>query len=217
MPAAQEVVVNLLLTVFDLIGTFAFAISGAIAGARHKLDLFGVLVLSFAAATFGGITRDVLIGALPPASIQDWRYVAVSAIAGVMTFFWYAKVSRLQHAVLVFDAAGLGLFAVAGATKALAYHLDPIPAALLGMVTGIGGGVVRDVLLSEVPAVLRTDIYAMAALAGASVVVFGNVLQLPPQPAAIGGALLCFGIRMLAIYRRWHFPVANTSGTPPRK
>jgi uncharacterized membrane protein YeiH len=124
-------------------------------------------------------------------------------------------VSRVQHAVLIFDAAGLGLFAVTGAGKALAYHLGPIPAALLGMLTGIGGGVVRDVLVSEVPAVFRTDIYAVAALAGASVVVVGNVLRLPSQPVAIGGALLCFGIRMMAIYRHWHFPVARTPESPP--
>ena len=211
MPIQEVAVVHLLLTVFDLLGTFAFAISGAIAGARHKLDVFGVLVLSFAAATFGGITRDVLIGALPPASIQDWRYLAVSLLAGVITFFWHSKVSRVRHAVLIFDAAGLGLFAVTGTGKALAYSLNPIAAALLGMLTGIGGGVVRDVLVSEVPAVFRTEIYAVAALAGASAVVIGNILQWPPQPVAIGGALLCFGIRMMAIYRRWQVPV---SGTP---
>jgi uncharacterized membrane protein YeiH len=115
----------------------------------------------------------------------------------------------MEHAVLFFDAAGLGLFAVTGAGKALAYHLGPIPAALLGMLTGIGGGVVRDVLVSRVPAVLRTDIYAVAALAGASIVVIGDLLKLPSQPPAIIGALLCFGIRMLAIYRQWQFPVAR--------
>ncbi|MFN7933937.1 MAG: trimeric intracellular cation channel family protein [Bryobacteraceae bacterium] len=210
MPPREEVVVNLLLTIFDLVGTFAFAISGAIAGARHRLDVFGVLVLSFAAATSGGIVRDVLIGALPPASIQDARYITVSALAGITTFFWYSKVSRFRNAVLLFDAAGLGLFAVAGAGKALAYHLDPVPAALLGMLTGIGGGVVRDVLVSVVPAVFRTDIYAVAALAGASVVVVGNVQQWPAQITAVGGALLCFGIRILAIYHDWHFPTAKT-------
>lgn len=214
MAAGEQAVVNLLLTVFDLVGTFAFAISGALAGARHRLDIFGVLVLSFAAATFGGIARDLLIGALPPASVQDWRYVAVSVLAGTVTFFWYSKVRRVQRAVLLFDAAGLGLFAVAGAGKALAWHLGPVPAALLGMLTGIGGGVVRDVLLSEVPAVFRTDIYAVAALAGASVVVAGNALQWPQQPVAIGGALLCFGIRMLAISRGWQFPVARTPEPP---
>jgi uncharacterized membrane protein YeiH len=215
MPVKEEVVVTLLLKIFDLTGTFAFAISGAITGARHKLDIFGVLVLSFAAATFGGITRDVLIGAHPPAAIEDWRYAAVSFVAGIATFFWYAKVSRLKQAVLIFDAAGLALFATTGAGKALAYQMGPIPAALLGMLTGIGGGVVRDVLVSEVPAVFRTDIYAIAALAGASVVVAANVLQLPPQPFAFVGAVVCFGIRMLAIYRRWHFPVARTPESPP--
>ena len=209
LPPKPEAVVNLLLTMFDFAGTFAFAISGALAGARHRLDLFGVLVLSFAAAAFGGITRDVFIGAIPPASIQDWRYVAVSVLAGVVTFFWHAKVRRWQQAVLVFDAAGLGLVAVVGAGKALAYGLDPIPSALLGMLTGIGGGVVRDVLVSEVPAVLRADVYAVAALLGASIVVAGHVLQLPPQPCAVCGALLCFGVRMLAIYRNWQFPVAR--------
>jgi uncharacterized membrane protein YeiH len=203
MPVIQEGVVSLLLTIFDLVGTFAFAISGAIAGTRHKLDIFGVLVLSFAAATFGGITRDVLIGATPPVAIQDWRYLAVSVLAGVTTFFWHARVSRMQQTVLVFDVAGAG--------KALAYHLDPVPAALLGMLTGIGGGVVRDVLVSEVPVVFRREIYAVAALAGASVVVAGPALQLPPQPVAFSGAALCFGIRMLALYRHWHFPVARSS------
>jgi uncharacterized membrane protein YeiH len=134
--------------------------------------------------------------------------------AGVTTFYWHAKVSRMQQAVLIFDAAGLALFAVAGAGKALAYHLDPVPAALLGMLTGIGGGVMRDVLVSEVPVVFRREVYAIAALAGASVVVAGDALQLPPQPVAIGGALLCFGIRMLAIYRGWHFPVARAPESP---
>ncbi|MBE7541408.1 MAG: trimeric intracellular cation channel family protein [Bryobacteraceae bacterium] len=214
MPIREDVVVSLLFTVLDLIGTFAFAISGAIAGIRHRLDIFGVLVLSFAAATSGGIIRDLVIGALPPASIQDWRYVGVSLLAGLVTFFWHSRVSRLRQAVLVFDAIGLGLFAVTGAGKALTYHLGPIPAALLGMLTGIGGGVVRDVLVSEVPVVFRTDIYAAAALAGASLVVAGNTFGLPPQPLAIAGALVCFGIRMLAIYRRWQFPVARSPESP---
>lgn len=214
MPIREEVIVGLLFTILDLLGTFAFATSGAIAGIRRRLDIFGVLVLSFAAATFGGILRDVVIGALPPASIQDWRYVAVSILAGVVTFYWHSKVTRLRRALLIFDAAGLGLFAVTGAGKALAYQLGPVPAALLGMLTAIGGGVVRDVFLSEVPAVFRADIYAAAALAGSILVVAGHALQLPPQPVAIAGALACFGIRLLAIYRRWQFPVAAPPESP---
>ncbi len=214
MPVGEEIVVSLLLTVFDLLGTFAFAMSGAIAGARHRLDIFGILVLSFAAATSGGMIRDVLIGDVPPASIQDLRYMAVSAVAGAVTFFWYAKASRMRNALLVFDAAGLGLFAVAGAGKALAYHLGPVPAALLGMLTGIGGGVVRDVLLSEVPVVFRTEVYAVAALVGAGAVVVGNAMRWPAQPVAIGGALLCFGIRMIAVRRGWRFPTVRAAESP---
>jgi uncharacterized membrane protein YeiH len=216
MQPAEGVVVSLLLRVFDLVGTFVFAISGAVAGAKHRLDLFGVLVLSFAAATFGGITRDVMIGATPPASIQDWKYVAVSVLAGIVTFFWHDRIAQFRNAVLIFDAAGLGLFAVSGAGKALAYHLSPVPAALLGMLTGIGGGVVRDVLVSEVPAVLRTDIYALAALAGASLFVAGESLRLPSPAIAIVSALLCFAIRMIAIHRNWQVPVAK-SLDPPRE
>lgn len=197
-----------LVLVLDLVGTFVFALSGALAGAKHRLDFFGIMVLSFAAGNFGGITRDVLIGAVPPAAIHDWRYLAASLTAGVVTFFWHRVIERLRSAVLVFDAAGLALFAVAGTQKALAFGLNPVMAALLGMLTGIGGGMMRDVLLSEVPAVLRSEIYAVAALTGASVVVAGQMLLLPSAIVAIVGAALCFGIRMLAIRRSWNLPAA---------
>ena len=147
-----------LLLVLDLVGTFVFAISGAMAGVKHRLDLFGVLVLSFVAANTGGIARDVLIGAVPPPAVSDWRYLAVSLLAGVVTFFCYGAVDRLRSPVLMFDAAGLALFAVAGAQKAVALGLGPVPAALLGMLTGIGGGMARDVLLAEIPTVLRRPV-----------------------------------------------------------
>ena len=214
-PPDEKVLIDALLVAFDLTGTFVFALSGGIAAIRHRLDAFGVLVLSFAAATSGGIMRDVLIGAVPPASLQDWRYLAVSILAGIVTLVWNDRLARLQHAVLIFDAAGLGLFAVAGAGKALAYNLAPIPAAMLGMLTGIGGGVIRDVLVSEVPVVLRRDIYAIAALAGASVLVGGELLQLPSNLVAVLGAVLCFTIRMFAIYRKWSFPLGRLPGAHP--
>lgn len=214
-PPDEKVLIDALLVAFDLTGTFVFALSGGIAAIRHRLDAFGVLVLSFAAATSGGIMRDVLIGAVPPASLQDWRYLAVSILAGIVTLVWNDRLARLQHAVLIFDAAGLGLFAVAGAGKALAYNLAPIPAAMLGMLTGIGGGVIRDVLVSEVPVVLRRDVYAIAALAGASVLVGGELLQLPSNLVAVLGAVLCFTIRMFAIYRKWSFPLGRLPGAHP--
>jgi len=160
-----------LLLVLDLMGTFVFALSGALAGARRKLDLFGVLVLSFAAGNSGGITRDVLIGAVPPNAISDWRYLSVSLVAGAFTFYFAHLIVRMWNPVLLFDAAGLALFAVTGASKALGYGLNPVMAIALGMVTGIGGGMVRDVLLAEIPTVLRSDLYAVAALAAAAVVV----------------------------------------------
>jgi uncharacterized membrane protein YeiH len=200
---------NTLLLVLDLLGTFVFALSGASAGVRRRLDLFGVLVLSFAAGNFGGITRDLMIGAVPPAAISDWRYLAVSLVAGVVTFYWLPGIDRLRGSVLLFDAAGLALFAVSGTQKALAFGLNPVMAALLGMLTGIGGGMVRDVLVAEIPTVLRADLYAVAALAGAAVVVVGSLLHLPSTAATIFGAALCFVLRVIAIQRGWHLPIAR--------
>src|SRR5690242_13376456 len=193
--------------VLDLMGTFVFALSGASAGVKRRLDLFGVLVLSFVAGNFGGITRDLMIGAVPPAAISDWRYLAVSIPAGAVTFGWFTGVNRLQSAVLLFDAAGLALFAVSGTQKALAFGLNPVMAALLGMLTGIGGGMVRDLLVAEIPTVLRADLYAVAALAGATVVVICNLLDVPSTVATLVGAALCFGLRVMAIQYGWHLPV----------
>jgi uncharacterized membrane protein YeiH len=198
-----------LLFTLDLIGTFVFALSGAASGVKHRLDAFGVGVLAFVAGNAGGVTRDLLIGAVPPAAINDWRYVAVSLVAGAVTFAWYPNVRRLQPIVLLFDAAGLGLFAVAGTQKALAVGINPFVSALLGMLTGIGGGVVRDLLVNEIPVVLRADLYALAALAGAAVVVAGYLAHWPPPAATIAGAILCFGLRLIAIRRGWNLPPAR--------
>ena len=200
---------NDLLLGLDLAGTFVFAISGAILGVRRRLDIFGVLVLSFAASSAGGITRDLLIGAVPPAAIGDWRYFAVALAAGVLTFFYHSLIARLQIAILTVDAAGLALFAVAGTQKALAYGLHPLMAALLGMLTGIGGGITRDLLVARTPVVLQSDLYALAALAGASVVVVGHELNWPLVATAIAGAGVCFGLRLLAMRYGWHLPVAR--------
>jgi uncharacterized membrane protein YeiH len=200
------------LLVLDLIGTFVFALSGAVAGVRQRLDIFGVLVLSFAAASAGGIMRDLLIGSVPPVAIRDWRYLAASLLAGLVVFIWFPRSRRLSRArnlVLIFDAAGLGLFAVAGTQKALGYGLNPLMAALLGMLTGIGGGMLRDVLVAEIPNVLRADLYAVAALAGAIVVVLGYLLAIEPTGTAILGAALCFCLRLFSIRRGWQLPVAR--------
>lgn len=198
----------------DLAGTFVFALSGATTGVAHKLDLFGVLVLSFVAGNTGGILRDVLIGAIPPAAIDDWRYVAVSLFAGLITFFRHPLINRLRSPVLISDALGLALFAVSGANKALAFHLGPVPAVMLGTLTGIGGGMARDILTAQIPVVLRADLYAVAALAGAAVVVIGRKLELPSAAATMTGTILCFGLRFLAIRRGWRLPKAGEPKPP---
>jgi uncharacterized membrane protein YeiH len=200
------------LLVLDLVGTFVFALAGATAGVRRRLDIFGVLVLSLVTASAGGIARDLLIGAVPPAALADWRYFAAAMLAGVITFLWYPTIERLRTPVRMFDAAGLALFAVAGAEKSLDFGLHPLMAALLGMLTGIGGGMLRDILLAEVPAVLRSDLYAVAALAGAGVVVAGDALQWSSSVSALAGAVLCFVLRMLAIRFDWHLPRAWSRG-----
>lgn len=205
---------GLLLLLLDLSGTFAFALSGAMAGINRRADIFGVLVLSFVAANSGGILRDVLIGAVPPAGISDLRYMAVSLAAGFAAFFWHTQIERLRNAVLLFDALGLAFFAVSGAQKALDFHLSPVMAALLGMLTAIGGGIVRDLILNEFPSVLRREIYAVAALAGATVVVAARLLALPSALSAIVAAGVCFGIRMLALHYDWHLPTASPAIIP---
>lgn len=202
--------IKTLVLTLDLAGTFVFALSGALAGVKRRLDFFGIMVLSFAAANSGGITRDLLIGAVPPAAILDWRYFAVALLAGILTFFFYPAIERLRSSVLVFDAVGLAMFAVSGTQKALAFGLPPAMAALLGMMTGIGGGVMRDVLLTEIPTVLRSDVYATAALVGAAVVVAGHLLLLPSAIVAVTGAALCFGMRMLAIRHSWNLPAPRS-------
>ncbi len=206
-----------LFTVFDLAGTFVFAISGATKAVEHKLDLFGVLVLCFAAGNSGGIARDIMIGSIPPAAINDWTYLAVSILAGLVTFFWYPLINKLSSPVLLFDAAGLGLFVATGTDKALAYNVGPVAAILFGTLTGIGGGMMRDVLLREIPTVLRTDIYALAALIGATTIVGGHALNLPSFLSASIGAVLCFLIRLGAMRYGWRLPAARFPGDPPSK
>jgi uncharacterized membrane protein YeiH len=208
----SPLVIQTISPVLDLGGTFVFAISGALTAAKHRLDIFGVMVLAFAAGNAGGITRDLLIGAVPPAAIASWTYLGVSILAGLITFLWSPAIARFNNPVLWFDAVGLAFFAVAGTQKALSHGLDPWMAPLLGMLTGIGGGMLRDVLANEIPTVLRSDLYALAALAGAVVVAAGHVLRLDPLAAALAGGLLCFAVRFVAIRYRWHLPKAKAPG-----
>lgn len=212
-PPLGTVPAGSLLLALDLAGTAVFAVSGAAVGVKYRLDVFGVCVLAVVAGVGGGLIRDVLIGAVPPAALAGWRYVTVALAAGLITFWGHPGIERLRTPILVFDAAGLGLFAVSGTEKALGFGLHPVVAALLGMLTGIGGGMLRDLLVSEIPTVLRSELYALAALAGAAVVVAGHWLPLPVAPVALTGAALCFAMRIAALRRGWSLPRAT--GAPP--
>jgi len=196
----------------NLVGTFVFALSGGVAGVKGRVDLFGLAVLAFAAGNAGGITRDVLLGRFPAGSLSDWRYLAVSVLAAVVVFLWYPDIDRRRRLVLYFDAAGLALFAVTGTLAALSAGLSPVMAPVMGMTTGIGGGILRDVLVNETPAVLRSELYAIAALAGGLVVVAGHLLSWPWLATAVLGAGLCFFLRMMAIHRGWGLPTAPWPG-----
>jgi uncharacterized membrane protein YeiH len=192
----------------DLIGVAVFAASGASAAVAKRLDLFGVGFVGFVAALGGGILRDLVLDAVPPIAFADWRYAVTAVCASVAVFYLHPRFNRLRRTVLVLDAAGLGLFTVTGTLKALDAGLPPVGACLIGMLTGIGGGLARDLLTGEIPVVLQRDIYAVVALGGAATVVLLNWLELAgPLPLA-GAAAAMIGVRLLALYRRWSAPVA---------
>ena len=199
----------MLLTLLDLAGTFVFALSGGLRGVERRLDSFGVVFLAFVAAVSGGVLRDLLIGATPPAAMQSWSYIAVSTLAGTLCFFAYGPIVKLARPIAVFDALGLGLFAVVGARKALDAGLSPLMAALLGMLTAVGGGVVRDVLTTRTPMVLHREVYALAALAGAAALAFGDWIGAPDMATAPLGAALATGLRLVALKRDWRLPRAR--------
>ncbi|MBX6762124.1 MAG: trimeric intracellular cation channel family protein [Rubrobacteraceae bacterium] len=188
-----------LLLALDLAGTFAFGLSGGLAGVRARLDLYGVVVLAGVVGLAGGITRDILLGALPPATFSDWRYLAVAALAGLTTFFFHRTIERFYRPVAVFDAAGLSLFCVTGAAKALEFNVGAVQAVLLGVVTATGGGMLRDVLVREIPTVLRSELYAVPALIGASITVAGSRLGYDPTAASLFAAAACFLIRLASL------------------
>ncbi|WP_232828870.1 trimeric intracellular cation channel family protein [Kribbella monticola] len=199
------------LVVLDLVGIFVFGITGALVGVRKQLDVFGIQVLAVVTGLGGGFLRDVLIGATPPAALVDWRYLVVPVVAGLLTFFLHPGIGRLERLVNVFDAAGLALFCVTGARKALEVGLSPLSAALLGMISGIGGGVIRDVLSGRVPVVLRSEIYAIPAFLGAGIVVVADAAGYQATWVTFAGAVVCFLIRLVAVRRGWNAPLPRPS------
>ena len=203
-----------MLVALELLGLAAFAASGAFAAVWARLDVFGVVVVGLTTALGGGIIRDVLLGINPPTTLRTWPYLTVSAVVALLVFAFHPVLARLRKAVLLADAVGLGVFAPAGTAIALNAGAPVYTACLIGMTTGIGGGAVRDLLLREIPMVLRREIYALAALAGAVIVAAGHVLRWPPGPVTVGAAAVVVTIRVVSLWRKWNAPVARGTTRP---
>ena len=185
----------------DLVGVFVFALSGGLVAVRKGLDLFGVLVLAASAALGGGILRDLLITDDPPVGITDWRLLAAATVGGLVTFVWHPQVERITRIVRVLDAFGLAAFAVAGSLKAvLVPDVSPIAAVIVGIITAVGGGVVRDVLAGQVPEVLRRELYAVPAALGALIVVGADQFEVLSPPVLWGAFLVVVGVRLVAVH-----------------
>lgn len=200
----------ILFTILNVLGTFVFGLSGAMVAIRRRFDIFGILVLAVATGVAGGIIRDVLIGATPPEALRTYWPMTVAGLAGLCAFFFKSQIERFNRPVLLLDAIGLGVFAVAGCRKALDFGLEAPGAILLGVMTAIGGGVLRDIMAAEVPRVLHEDIYALAAFAGAAAYATALWVEVPDIYAASGALLFAVGLRLASVRLGWKLP------RPPR-
>lgn len=202
-----------IMVVLDLMAMLVLGVSGALTAVRMRLDIVGVLVLGSVTAVGGGWLRDSLIGAVPPTSLTDWRYLAAPIGGAFLTFYWHPAIERLERPILVLDACGLALFSVSGALKATQHGLGPLPASILGLITGIGGGMVRDVLSGQIPAVLQAgELYAIPALAGAGLTVTGVEFEMPTLLVAPFAAAVTIVWRLIGFSRGWSAPIARPSG-----
>jgi uncharacterized membrane protein YeiH len=190
----------------DILGTFVFALSGGLLAARKRFDIVGIAVLSVAAGLGGGMTRDVLLGDTPAVAFREEVYLITALLAAGAVFLFHHQINRLDYSIRVLDAVGLGVFAVSGTLKSLEFDLGPLPAILLGTVTGAGGGVIRDLLAREVPLILDRDIYALAAVLGGVTVVVLLSLEVNPTLATTAGLIATIGLRLLAIRFHWQAP-----------
>jgi uncharacterized membrane protein YeiH len=203
------------LLALDLTGTFAFALNGALTAVRSaRLDIVGVITLGMITALGGGVLRDILLDALPPATFVDWRYLAVAAGGGLLAFLLSHRLDRLAWPITVLDAAGLALFAVTGASKALNLGFGVWQAVIVGAITGVGGGTIRDVLIRQVPTVLRSELYAIPALAAAGITTAAVRAGVYSLPVAVAAAAVCVAIRLLGV--RFDLNAPRPPGTRDR-
>jgi uncharacterized membrane protein YeiH len=196
----------------DLVGVFAFALSGGLVAVKKRLDLFGVLVLAGAAALGGGVMRDVLIGHIPPVGLSDWRLLSSAIVAGLVTFVYHPGVERISRLVRVLDAAGLAVFAIGGSLTALGAGMGQLASVIVGLITAVGGGIVRDVLAGQVPEVLRREMYAVPALLGSIVIVTAHHFDLVSPLTIWGSVAMVFTLRMVAVVLDVHAPKPLRTG-----
>jgi uncharacterized membrane protein YeiH len=199
-----------MLYLVDLAGTLLFAIEGANAAIANHLDLLGILILGFATAVGGGIIRDVLLGATPPSALRNWHYPAVAFTGSAIAFLFHRYVQEIPpQLIMVLDAGGLALFAVSGTEEALLRKMSPLVAVMLGGITGVGGGTIRDVLLARIPNILHTDVYATAALAGSATMILCRRLGMKDTHSAFIGGVSCFLLRIVSAWLRWQLPAPH--------
>ncbi|MCU1630214.1 MAG: hypothetical protein JWP64_5163 [Pseudonocardia sp.] len=199
-----------MLVVLDLIGVAVFAVSGALAAVYARLDVFGVLVLACVTALGGGVVRDLLLGIDPPTTLRHWQYLVTPVVVALVVFRFHPAVARLRRGTQLADALGLALFVTTATSTGLATGAPGITSAIVGVITGVGGGVLRDVLLNEIPQVLRREIYAIAALVGATLVVIGTRLGITPVAVTLVAAAVVAGLRVVALWRGWNAPIPRS-------
>jgi uncharacterized membrane protein YeiH len=194
---------------FDLVGIFVFAVSGCMVAVQRRLDLVGLVALGTVTGLAGGLARDVLIGDVPPFALREWPWLTVPLIAAVFVVALPRLVDRIHNPVLVFDAAGLGLFAAVGATRAIEASVSVPAVVFVGSLSAIGGGLLRDVLAGEIPQIFSPDsrLYAIPAALGALVTVVGHEVGLRPTPVQVVAIAVTFVLRMLALRFGWHAPI----------
>jgi uncharacterized membrane protein YeiH len=199
-------IANNIYALLDIIGTFVFALSGAVAAKQRGLDIFGIFTIAFTVACGGGIIRDLCIGAVPPAGLSNGLYLVMVIAATIIGIGFYPLVKRMHHPVLLFDALGLSVFAVTGARKAIFFGHNYEVAVLVGVMTAVGGGVLRDILLTRVPVILKKEVYASAALIGTIIVVIGDYFDFSSEVVSVTAITACFAIRFLALQFHWNLP-----------
>ena len=205
----------MMIHILDIFGTFVFAVSGAFKAVRYELDILGVLVLAIATGVGGGIVRDVMLGSHPPAAFQDETYLFVCVLGGLIVFIAANKIAPRWDYVMIADAVGLSVFAAIGSAKAQMYGLGAIGIIMMAAITATGGGAIRDILVNEIPAVLRADFYATAALLGGTAFVAANRLEFSQETQLIATVCVTFCLRVLAMKYRISLPKMHSLPASP--